>query len=194
MTKYADLTPEQKAKKLEATRRWREANREKTRSYAKKYKEENADKIAAYREANKEKITIRAKEYREANKEKVQANRKKHRESAQHDPQRFINYLFELAKRGAKTRGIKFALTKEDIENLILDSKGKCALSGLPLSTMYNDPMKASIDRIDSNGCYTRDNVQLVGSMVNIAKNKHSMELFVEMCKGVVNVSNSSNH
>lgn len=185
MTKYADLTPEQKARKCEISRRWREANKEKVQGYAKAYREKNKEKIDAYKEANKEKITARAKEYREANKENLKALRKKHRESAQHDPQRFINYLFELAKQGAKSRKINFALTKEDIENLILESQGKCALSGLPLSTMYNDPMKASIDRIDSGKGYTRDNVHLVGAMVNIAKNKYSLELFVEMCKGV---------
>jgi hypothetical protein len=119
-------------------------------------------------------------------KAKRAAYRKTHRESAQTNPKRFVNYLFANCKFGAKDRNIPFKLTKEDIENLCINSNGKCAISGRSLTTEFNSPWKASIDRIDSTKGYTKNNIQLVGTMVNTAKNKYSMELFVYMCQGVV--------
>ena len=64
----------------ETIKKYREENKEKLRETSKKYREENKDKIKAkgkaYHDLNKEKI----KEYREANKEKITKQRKKHRE------------------------------------------------------------------------------------------------------------------
>lgn len=160
------MTPAERSKK------WRDKNREKVNAYNKAYRE-NPE--------NKEK----RKKYLQDNKDRIRESNKKHRESAQSDPKRFVGYLLQICKSGAKSRDIIFKLTREDIESLIVESKGKCAISGMGLSTEYNSPFKASIDRIDSDKGYTRDNVQLVATMVNIAKNKYSMELFVKMCKAV---------
>lgn len=52
---------------------------------------------------------------------------------------------------------------------------GKCALTGLPLSYdrpkyARRSPWSPSLDRIDSNLGYTRDNVQIVCTAVNTLK------------------------
>jgi hypothetical protein len=149
---------------------------EKKRAYDRAWYHKNKAKILAKRKA---KVLTKEEKAKKAEADK------RHRLSAQYNPEKFVNYLYGNAKQGADKRGLEFSLTKKDIMQLCIESKGKCALSGLPLSSEYNDPMKASIDRIDSDIGYTRENVHLVGTMVNIAKNKYSVELFVEMCKGV---------
>lgn len=168
--KYSEKTPEQRAKIQESNRKWVEANRDHVRQKQKEYREKNKDKIKAYREENKEAI---------------KESSRKHYKTAETIPHRFVNYLFSSCKRGAKDRNIPFKLTKEDIENLCINSNGKCALSGLPLTSERNNPMKASVDRIDSNKGYTKNNVQLVGAMVNTAKNDLTTDMFVLMCRNV---------
>lgn len=140
-----------------------------------------------YYEKNKETISAKTKAHRSDPEVKARraAASKAHRLSAQYDPEKFVNFLFGNVKSGAKNRGLKVEITKEDITELCIESNGKCAISGLPLSSEYNSPYKASVDRIDSSKGYTRKNVQLVASMVNIAKNKYTMGQFVEMCKAV---------
>lgn len=53
---------------------------------------------------------------------------------------------------------------------------GKCAVTGIPLSiengtTRHKNPWKVSIDRIDSDKGYNKDNVRLVTHWYNNAKN-----------------------
>jgi hypothetical protein len=162
--------------------------KEKRKEYDRKYQEKNKDKIREYHAEYRSRPEVKEKRrlYRQENKAKIRENAKKHRESAQYDPERFVGYLFEQVKGGASSRNILFEITKEDITRLCIDSKGKCAISGMPLTTYFNSPFKASVDRIDSSLGYTTDNVQLVATMVNTAKNKYSMEEFLEMCKAVV--------
>lgn len=147
-------------------------------------KEEKRAYDREYYHKNKHKKVV-TKEQRE----RRRAASKARRLAAQYDPRLFVAYLFESCKRGALDRNIPFHITKEDVTRMCIESNGKCALSGLPLSSEYNNPMKASIDRIDSSKGYTVENVQLVGSMVNKAKNDLTTELFVILCKGVVDTN-----
>lgn len=83
-----------------------------------------------------------------------------------------------------KGRGRTGTITIEDVYNLWIQQDKKCALSGLPIG-FYDDGENhtASIDRIDSNGEYTLDNIQLVHKDINIMKNKYSQEYFIKVCK-----------
>jgi hypothetical protein len=64
---------------------------------------------------------------------------------------------------------------------------GRCALSGLPFdlrSVGYGQvrrPFAPSLDRIDSRGGYTRDNVRLVCQVVNFALNAYGEDIFREI-------------
>lgn len=65
-------------------------------------------------------------------------------------------------------------------------SKGICELTGLPFDTSRDtgytrNPRVPSIDRIDSSRGYYKDNVQLIFSWLNIAKNEYSMATFLEL-------------
>ena len=92
----------------------------------------------------------------------------------------------------AKNRGIEFTVTKEEIWDLFLKQNEKCALTGLPISfnsnqspTFLGRQKTASLDRIDSSKPYTLDNVHWTHKDINVMKNDHSTERFVELCRHV---------
>ena len=74
-------------------------------------------------------------------------------------------------------------VTLEDIWDMYELQDMKCALSGVPISFKKTESgISASIDRIDSNKEYTKDNIQLVHKDVNIMKNKFKQVDFIEFC------------
>lgn len=56
-----------------------------------------------------------------------------------------------------------------------------------------NDNNALSIDRIDSSKGYTRDNVVLVCSSINVMKNSHSIDEFINLCRSVVEHADTTN-
>lgn len=70
----------------------------------------------------------------------------------------------------------------EDIKELWDKQQGKCAYTGIPMDlpiTSRKIPRtlsKVSVDRIDPNLHYTKNNIQLVCQFVNLGKNKYSDE------------------
>ena len=51
----------------------------------------------------------------------------------------------------------------------------------------YINRMNISIDRIDSNLGYTKDNIQLVGAIINQIKTDMSNDEFINMCSIITN-------
>eukprot|EP00854_Cymbomonas_tetramitiformis_P000272 gene272-497_t len=91
--------------------------------------------------------------------------------------------LFVRAKEGAKKRDIDFALPSPDfLADLAEAQKGRCAITGLrmlPRQPAESEGLPSdecwhrfapSVDRIHSDGHYTRDNVQLTCVFANVAK------------------------
>jgi hypothetical protein len=124
-----------------------------------------------------------------ANPEKIKAYRKRAYEKQQTDPSHFLTRMYNSVKGGAKVRGIPFKLTKQDINNLLGESKGFCAMSGVKMTMRANDLNRASIDRIDSSKGYYLSNVQVVTSQVNLAMLNNSKSDFIAMCKAVVRMN-----
>jgi hypothetical protein len=97
--------------------------------------------------------------------------------------------------RNAKLRGIPVTLgnvkeAKAFLYDLLHTHQGnRCTLSGLPISisnTIKGDmhgETTASLDRINSNKGYTRDNVQWVHKDVNKMKGDFEETRFFELCK-----------
>lgn len=88
-------------------------------------------------------------------------------------------------------RGMAVSVTCEYIWNLFQSQDGKCALSGLELTipskfTAPESQCTASLDRIDSSKGYVEDNVQWVHKRINLMKNKHTTEEFIDLCRAVV--------
>ena len=84
-------------------------------------------------------------------------------------------------KNGAKQRGLKFEITIEDIQEKYEQQHYCCALTGIPV--LFG--MNASVDRIDSEKDYTKDNIQIVLNVVNIMKRDIPEDLFIMLCKAV---------
>ena len=144
----------------------------------------NRDKILAQK-AEKRKLGLITPEERKKDRKRASEWRK----SSQFNIDRFVSHTFSTLKRGAADRNIKVSITKEQLHKVLVQSNGKCAISGLALDTMFNSCVKASIDRIDSNRGYTLNNIQVVASCVNIAKSDLPQEDFIKLCKSVVDTN-----
>jgi hypothetical protein len=97
----------------------------------------------------------------------------------------FLNKLrlSDNLNRG-KNRKLIVDITIQQLYEKLVEQDFKCALSGIPLEVLHLHPTtsNASIDRIDSNGNYTIDNIQWVHKDVNRMKNYFPQERFVEIC------------
>lgn len=87
----------------------------------------------------------------------------------------------DLRKR---TKNIQCFLTMEDIYQKLVEQDFKCAFTGIPLNVMYvyKEDSNASIDRIDSNGDYTKDNIQFIYKPLNWVKGPLNDNLFIHLC------------
>jgi len=95
---------------------------------------------------------------------------------------------FHLIRINATSRGIKFRLTCAQLWQKFIEQRGRCAITGLPLvphtknaDTQWN----ASLDRIDSKGSYTLDNVWWVDLRINLLKRELPLEEILERCRRV---------
>ena len=100
----------------------------------------------------------------------------------------FLRYIY----RSTKNRTFKnFDLTLEDLYDIWETQKGKCIYTGWDLETIPwkkhdRNPRQISIDRIDCNLGYTKDNIQLVCMIANFAKNNFTDEQLFDFCKSVI--------
>lgn len=99
----------------------------------------------------------------------------------------------ELYRR-AKVRAVKnnrqFDLTKEWIEARLEANDWRCEVTRISFEPGsehgYHSLYAMSLDRIDSKGGYTRDNVRIVINWLNVAKMDLSDKDFRDLCKRVV--------
>jgi hypothetical protein len=96
-------------------------------------------------------------------------------------------YLYYF--RNIKKRFKEIDITIEDLKNQWEKQKGVCPYSGIQLllassvKTNINPIYRASLDRIDSNKGYIKENIQFVSTCINYMKNTLSdAETFV-LCK-----------
>ncbi len=108
-------------------------------------------------------------------------------------PKRYSLYSFPTTRywktrNTAIKRGLDFTLTMDDLEDLFQKQDQRCPYTGWKLTfasstTAYDGT--ASLDRIDSSKGYVKGNVQWVNKHVNLMKNAHTHEDFVELCKAI---------
>jgi hypothetical protein len=83
---------------------------------------------------------------------------------------------YNVAKRRARLKNIPFTLTLEEMHELILESNGCCAITGIRFSVERERgtrrPWIPSIDQKKPGLGYTKENCRLVCSAVNIAMNE----------------------
>lgn len=130
---------------------------------------------------------VAVERYRDGGKERARGQYKKHRARylAQRDkywttPRGRMASLYFSAVGRAKKKSLAFDLTIDWLVKLFDEQHGRCSLTGIafdlsrhgsaPRRSAYN-PYSPSVDRIDSAGGYTKANVRLVCTAMNIALN-----------------------
>ena len=95
----------------------------------------------------------------------------------------------------AKVRGLEVGINKQDIINIWKSQKGLCALTGLPMQlvqakrinrTRNLNHYRASVDRIDSERGYHKDNIRLVCAYVNIMRSDMTDEQLRFWCEAIL--------
>jgi hypothetical protein len=78
----------------------------------------------------------------------------------------------------SKFRGLEHDITVKDINDIFEKQKGLCFWFKVPLipSNCSKHPQQPSLDRIDRNKGYTRDNVVLTCYSANIGRNDNDVE------------------
>ena len=124
-----------------------------------------------------------AKEYHTKN---PQRNAEKHSKYIQSNFKNWLRVSFITAKARSKRVNAEFAVTLDDIMEILNRQHEFCALTGIPLTHTVKDLKAASIDRINSDHGYIKNNIQIVCKAINLAKNTHSnkeMLAFIEIIK-----------
>lgn len=143
-----------------------------------------------YRKINKDKINIKRREYKELRKEHIRemdrlwySRNKQKRIEVQQQRYRTIEGRFTHWKKTAKSRNIDWGLTLDDLKSMAL----KCYYTGVELTFDPGKSNTISLDRLDSNFGYTKENVVFCCWRVNLAKSDLSCSDFFKMCLQVVN-------
>lgn len=153
---------------------------------------------AEYYQANKDSILKARKKYQAANQDKIrersaahyQANKEEQKKKAakrRNTLEGRITAILGNAKARAKREGWQYNLDREFLMNMWIDQDGLCAITGLPLALKTTGKRWSSdlvsLDRIDADKHYTKDNVWLVSQRVNYSKGVQTYEEFIDMCK-----------
>lgn len=103
---------------------------------------------------------------------------------------------FSNIRQNASVRNINFNITIQDIEEIYEEQDKKCSLTGVDLvfntTAVNGDQTKignkriingnASVDRINSNKGYEKNNIEILHKDINKAKWSKSKEEFIKLC------------
>ena len=101
----------------------------------------------------------------------------------------FMQAIYNARKR-AKDKGIACELTEAEALQLWKRCEGKCELTGIPFELDRPDgcvrrPFAPSIDRVNASGPYTKDNIRVVCTSVNLAMNQWGDEVLYRIARGL---------
>ncbi len=97
-------------------------------------------------------------------------------------------------KRLLRTNHRRNKITHQFLMLLYARQGGRCALSGVPMTTIAEKGhvlTNVSIDRIDSSKGYFEENIQLVCHIVNLMKHNMTVNQLREWCRKIMENSNS---
>lgn len=115
----------------------------------------------------------RGRTYRAANSERTRQNgRNQYRNAG-------FRSKIKTSKRSAKRNGLEFTINEQDLINQFNKQQGLCHYTNLPMSPVgSNDWSVISVDRIDSNKGYSKDNIVLCQRIINVMKNDLTLDQF----------------
>ncbi len=91
----------------------------------------------------------------------------------------------------SKRRNLDFDIDLAYVLSVLVEQKGKCALTGWDLEFVRGgdwngkNPNGATMDRIDNSKGYVRGNIQLTCGLVNTIKSSMDNDAFLKLCKSV---------
>ena len=106
----------------------------------------------------------------------------------------WIRTLYLAARKNAAARGLVFELSHEDVSALVVNSRGRCSVTGISLSNERGEmpqgrrmrrPWAPSIDRMDSQRGYEIGNCRIVCCAANYAMSQWGEEVLLEMAKSI---------
>lgn len=97
--------------------------------------------------------------------------------------------LFRSLKGRCNTKNMEFDIDVEYLNKLYNSQKGLCYYTNNKMSVTAGDDDKISVDRLDSNKGYVKDNIVLCKWVVNRLKSDIHADEFIELCKQI-----SKNH
>lgn len=101
----------------------------------------------------------------------------------------FLKNLLQASKNRKRSKILERNIDFEYLLDLYLLQNGKCAISGINMTTIAgegNVPTNISVDRINSDIGYIKGNIQLVCRIVNTMKTDLSMDSFIDWCNLIV--------
>lgn len=125
----------------------------------------------------KECDNTRQRKRRIEKKEEIQQYSKEYRKTKQNDFDWRLQQLLNSAKARAASKNREFSITKENLKS-IFPKDGCCPVFGFKLEWNSGGfrETSPSIDRIDSNKGYTKDNIQIISWKANRIKGYASVE------------------
>lgn len=165
----------------------RECHNAQGRASKRKHREKCLDYNRAYRAANVETVRSWGKRQYDSDPNRRTSQAKGWR-GTRHGS---IRMMFLAARSRAAKKLIDFDLSPEIIDVAIRLQSERCALTGIVFVYEHSEehlfrPFAPSLDRKDNSKGYTFDNIQIVCTIVNKARNEYSLDLFDQMCRARV--------
>lgn len=118
---------------------------------------------------------------------------KKKVERMRSKPESFLAHRLSQLKYARNKRGKEeLKITAQDLIAIYRSQRGRCALSGIPMThngesgkAHKRNSLQISIDRIDPDGPYEKENIQLVCSVVNFMKGTIDNDDFIRFCSAI---------
>lgn len=110
-------------------------------------------------------------------------------EGITNDAADYLRKIHRSWKGRAKSRNLAVEISIDDIIELGKKQKWRCAITQIRFDILKLDgkrrmPYAPSVDRIDSAGGYTKDNVRLVCLATNLALNEWGDSVFMKIAEG----------
>lgn len=93
-----------------------------------------------------------------------------------------LKIYFGNISRGARSRGLSVEIMESDLIVQLIRQNGVCALSGRRISLLNSS---ASLDRVNSDLGYTKDNIQWIYKPLNTMKMDIPQAEFIQLCKEI---------
>lgn len=129
------------------------------------------------------------KDKRCKNCKKLQYEKRRIKNRGDHGIERLLTERYCALRDRAKNKGLIVDFDRSYLKELWKIQKGKCAISGLPMTTLVFSgrvSTNISVDRKDSSKGYIKDNIQLVCMAVNQMKSNLTTEELLFFCKNII--------